>query len=303
MKKLLLLTFAMTIILSFVSCSSSSSSQENNSSTESLNKSIDELFSVNSIYYTVNFEQILKSDTDTITTTNTSKIKLVNEPYVTWSEFKNSVSHTNTKKTETITEMYQKATEDGLELLYRGDSSSTDWQKNIIDDKTIAEKYIENTKNNMKAEHYILSANLDSFKMEKKQDGLIKYNGTISQSSVVEAYKKYLRNFYVDAGLIKSEKELSNKEMLKEISSGEIAAVTVGIPSLALTDKPIPVTFWVNEKNNKISKVEIDKINATQALLDMTFEGSKDKMPKVEKAILTYEVLEINTFDEIPIPQ
>ena len=303
MKKSLFCSIVIVALLFLASCGSSSSSQKNNSSTESLNKSIDALFSVNSIYYTSNFEQILKSDTDTITTTNTTKIKLINEPYVVWSEIKNSVSSTNRQETETIIEAYQKATEDGLELLYRGKTSSTDWQKNTIEDKTIAEKYIENAKNNMKAEHYILSANLDSFKMEKKQDGLIKYSGTISQASVVEAYKKYLRNFYVYGGLIKSDKELSNNEMLKEITNGGIPELTVGIPSLAFSDKPIPVTVWVNEKNNKISKVEIDKINATQALLDMTFEGSKDKMPKIEKAILTYEVLEINTFDEIPMPQ
>lgn len=303
MKKLLLCSIFMAALLFLVGCGGDSIMQKSDSSRENLNESIDAMLSVNSIYYTSNYEQILKSDTDTITTKSTSEIKRINEPFVTWSQVKNAVSHTNVPETETIIETYQKATEEGLELFYRGNTSLTEWEKSTIDDKIQAEKYIDRSKDLMKAEHYILDASLESFKMSGKQDGLIKYSGTISQTSVIEAYKKYLRNFYIDAGLIESDKELSNNEMLKEITNGKILELTVGIPSLAFSDKPIPISVWVNEKNNMISKVEIDKINVIQALLDMTFEGSKDKMPKVERAILTYEVLEINTFDEIPMPQ
>ena len=77
----------------------------------------------------------------------------------------------------------------------------------------------------------------------------------------------------------------------------------VGIPSLAFSDKPIPITVWVNEKSNTITKVEINKINVIQAMFDKNIMGMKGEVTKVEKAILTYEVIGMNTFDEIPMPQ
>lgn len=100
--------------------------------------------------------------------------------------------------------------------------------------------------------------------MIENQNGLLKFSGNISQASVIEAYEKYYREFYFDGGLIKGDKELANRdELRKEITSGRI----------------------------------------NEAILNKTFEGINDKVPKVEKAILTYEIKEVNTLDEIPMPQ
>lgn len=301
MNKSLLLTITILTTLFLFSCGEKTPSQ-NDMASNSLNKSIESILSVNSISYVSNYEQKLTTDADTITTITTSEIKRIDEPFVIWNKVQNTESHTNAQTKETSNESYQERTKDGLELFYRG--KDTEWTKSTMNDTAQVNQYIEHSKAFIEACYYLLNTNLDSFKMIENQDGLLKFSGNISQSSVVEAYEKYFREFYIDRGLIRGDKELSNKdELLKEITSGEINELMVGIPSLAFSDKPTPIMIWVNGKNNEISRVEINKIDVTQAILNKSFGGTNNKVPKVEKSILTYDVLEINTFDEIPKPQ
>jgi hypothetical protein len=105
MKKLLLLAFAITIILCFTSCGTNNSSQENDLPTDNLKQAIDSASSINSISYTTNYEQILKSDTDTTTTISIVENKRMKEPFVMWSK---TVLQTNGQTNNTI-EFYQKA--------------------------------------------------------------------------------------------------------------------------------------------------------------------------------------------------
>jgi hypothetical protein len=301
MNKSILLTVIILTTLFLFSCGEKNPSQ-NDMTSNSLNKSVESILSVTSISYVSNYEQKLTTDDDTITTITKSEIKRIDEPFVIWSKVQSAESHTNGQTKETSVESYQDRTKNGLELFSRG--SNTEWTKSTMDDTTQVNQYIEQSKAFIKACYYLLNTNLDSFKMIENQDGLLKYSGNISQSSVVEAYKKYFREFYINGGLIKGDKELSNKdELLKEITSGEINELMVGIPSLAFSDKSTPIIIWVNAKNNEISKVEINKIDVTQAILNKSFGGANNKVPKVEKSILTYDVLEINTIDEIPMPQ
>ncbi|MBK5261576.1 MAG: hypothetical protein JJE17_03250 [Peptostreptococcaceae bacterium] len=295
MKKLLLFAFAITTILGFVSCGTNNSSQKNVASTDSLKQAIDSVSSANSLYYVTNYEEILKSDTDITTTISTTENKSMKDPFVMWTK---GVTEINAELKQPG-ESYLKATGNGIELSVR--IGGTEWQKTPPNNNQAQTKImIDFSESFIKASCYLLSANLDSFKMDDNQDGLIKYSGTISQSSVVETYKQCIRDIFIDTNLIRPDKEIPD-DLLKEITSGKIPELMAGIPSLAFTDKPIPVTIWVNEKNNTITKVEIDKTNVMQAIFDKF--PLKDKVRKVEKAILTYKVIGINTFDEIPMPE
>lgn len=295
MKKLLLLAFAITTILCFVSCGTNNSSQKNDVPTDSLKQAIDSVSSINSLSYITNYEQILKSDTDTTTTISTTENKSMKDPFVMWTK---TVTQINAESKQSG-ESYLKATGNVFEVAMRRDG--TEWQKETPSDNQANTQILINyAESVIKASCYLLSANLDSFKMDENQDGLIEYSGTISQSSVVETYKKCIRDTYIDTNLIRPDKEIPD-DLLKEITSGKIPELMVGIPSLAFSDKPIPVTVWVNERSNTITKVEIDKTNVIQAIFDKF--PLKDKVRKVEKAILTYKVIGINTFDEIPMPQ
>lgn len=302
MKKTLLLIIMIATTLFLMSCVEKSLSQKNDMRSDSLNKSIASILSINSISYVSNYEQKLNTDHGAITTKTLSKVKRIEEPFVIWSKVQNTESHTNAQTKESITESYQKSTQNGLVLFYRG--SDTEWTKSTIDDANQVNQYIEHSKSFRKACHYLLNTNLDSFIMIENQNGLLKFSGNISQASVVEAYEKYYREFYFDGGLIKGDKELTNKdELRKEITSGKINELMSGIPSLAFSNKPIPIMIWINLEKNQITKIEINKTNVTQAILNKTFEGINNKVPKVEKAILTYEIKEVNTLDEIPMPQ
>ncbi len=166
---------------------------------------------------------------------------------------------------------HYKATGNSIETAVR--VGGTEWSKSTSnDDQAQTQILINYFESFIKADCYLLRANLDRFKMEDNQDGLIQYSGTISQSSIVEAYRLYFRDFYIYSNLIQPDEEVSN-DLLKEITSGKIDVLMVGIPSLAFSDKPIPITVWVNEKSNTITKVEIDKINAIQAMFDKNIMG------------------------------
>jgi hypothetical protein len=298
MKKLLLLALAITTILCFASCGTNNSSQENELPTDNLKKAIDSISSANSLSYTIKSEQIWKSDTDTTTNIGTAEYKVIKDPFVMWTK---NVFQTNAQPKQGG-ETYQKFTKNGFESAVRGEG--TEWQKSTpLSDQAEVQKLADYYNIMINAEFYLLSANLNSFKMDDNKDGLVKYSGTISQTSVVENYKMYIRDSLINTNLLNKEidKEISNDEILKEITSGENDMLMAGIPGLAFADKPIPVTVWVNEKNNTIAKYQIDKMNAIQAIMNL---GEKDgKVLKVEKAISTFEVIGINTFDELPMPE
>jgi|GEM_PF-5749785 len=189
MKKLLLLAFAITTVLCFVSCGTNNSSQKNDLPTDRLKQAIDSVSSTNSIYYVENYEQILKSDTDTTTTISTTENKSTKDPFVMWIK---SVKQINTEPKQ-VSELYQKATGNSIETAVR--VGGTEWSKSTSnDDQAQTQILINYFESFIKAGCYLLSANLDSFKMDDNQDGLIKYSGTISQSSIVESYKQYLRD-------------------------------------------------------------------------------------------------------------
>ena len=295
MKKLILFALTITTILCFVSCGTDTSSKESDAATDILKQAIDSVSSINSLYYVSDYEQILKSDTDTTTTISTTENKSTKEPFVMWTK---SVTQINAEPKQ-IRESYQRANENGIETAIR--AGDTEWSKSTLngDQAQILINYYESF---IKASCYLLSANLDSFKMDENQDGLMKYSGTISQSSIVETYKQCLRDSYINTNLIPPDKEIPN-DLRKEIINGKINVLMVGIPSLAFADKPIPITVWVNEKSSTIAKVEIDKINVIQAMFDKNIMGKKGEVTTVEKAILTYEVVGIDTFDELPMPQ
>lgn len=301
MNKSIILVLIILTTLFLYSCSEKTPSQ-NDMPLDHLNKSIESILSVTSISYVSNYEQKLTTTDDIITTMTKSEIERIDEPFSIWSKVQNVESHSNGQKKETTVESYQKRTENGLVMFSRG--SNMEWTESTMDDTTQVNQYIEHSKAFIKACHYLLKSNLDSFKMLENQDGIIKFSGEITQASVVEAYKMYYREFYINGGLIKGDKDLTNKDdLLKEITSGEINELMVGIPSLAFSDESTSIIIWVNAKNNEISKVEINKIDATQEILNKTFGDANNKVPKAEKSILTYDILEINTVNEIPMPQ
>ena len=303
MNKTLLLAIIIGITLFFFGCSENNPSQDNREEFESLNNSIESILSINSLSYVSLNEQNLKTNDDTITIITTTENKRIDEPFVIWSKVQKTESHANEQTNETTTELYQASTEKGLEMFYRiGDM---EWTKNTtMKDPTMVNQYIEQSNNFLKACYYLLNTNLDSFELIENQEGLLKFSGFISQSSVVEAYEKYYREFFVNGGLIKESKELPSKdELLEEITSGNIYELMNGIPSLAFSDKSTPITIWVNTEDNEISKVEIDEIDVTKAIANKSFEGADSKVPEVEKSILTYDILEINTIDEISMPE
>lgn len=304
MKRILLLAVMVTALL-LASCGDNSSPQKGGTSTEVLKNAVDALSSINSFHYTHYDEQILDFQTHTSSAIMISEIKRVSKPLAIWAHttHKNLYSNSQAKDSEAAMESYQGITDDGKGwvVYFRGENE--EWQKNMVEDEEQAGTFIENVQNSMKSSQYLLNENLSSFKISGKEDGRIKYSGGISRDSIVEAYKQYARDFYAFGGMVRRDENLSNKELLEEITGGKVYELMVGMPSLAFSAEPTPVTVWVDEKKNVIVKVEIDRIKATQAMVATIFEETEDSAPKVEKAVSIYELVEFDTFNEIPMPE
>lgn len=292
MQKLLVLFLTIAAILWLVACGTNNPSQKNELSTDILRQAVDAISPINSIYYISNYEELLETGTGIETTVSATEVKMLKNPFVMW---KKTIIAPN----ETW-ELYDRATEKGFETSIRG--TGTEWQTSTSVDVVSAEKSIEFNENFILSKLYLLRENLNSFKVEESQDGYIQYSGTISQTSIVEAYRLYFREFYISSNLIQPDQEVQDN-LLEEITRGEIDVLMVGLPSLAFAEKPIVITVWVNEEDNTITKVKVDKTNVIQSLYDRNIRGEKGKVIKVEKATETYKIIAINTFDELPMPQ
>ncbi|MFA5531042.1 MAG: hypothetical protein WDA11_10300, partial [Thiohalomonadaceae bacterium] len=76
-------------------------------------------------------------------------------------------------------------------------------------------------KDTREAQLYLLRANADSFQFVEEAEAdwetVLKYSGSISPSSAIEAYKVYLRKRYVEMDLLRELDDPSSEELKDEI--------------------------------------------------------------------------------------
>lgn len=187
-----------------------------------LQKTIDQLSNVNSYELTIDKEQKFIVNDKTVTSQKITNQKAVLEPFVHWSR----TDSTNAKIYEegqdrTLSETYQVMNGDQLDIFMRFRSDKevltengnvlSGWNKVNTSTKEQAD-WIKNTvRSNLEAQIYLLSSNMETFKLVENidplEENLLKYEGRLKQTTILDAYQKYIRGIYVAGGIIKRIKE------------------------------------------------------------------------------------------------
>ena len=168
---------------------------------------------------------------------------------------------------------------------------------------------IKMVRSNLDAQLYLLKSNIDSFQMsqelERKDENIVRYDGYIEPATVLEAYKLYLRDLYVQMQMLPNLENPSHVELRSEIINAEYPELQFGISKLAYSEEFIPVSLWINKNTTSIEKVVIDESSVLQSLLKI--EAPKIDLdledPIVSKSLTTYEIRGIDTLKEIPMPE
>ncbi len=74
----------------------------------------------------------------------------------------------------------------------------------------------------------------------------------------------------------------SSEELKDEIVNGDVLELKVGIPALAYSEEPVPISLWVGKDTLVLLKVEIDKSVVMQPLIKLQLAqmGSDNSNPE-----------------------
>ena len=318
MKKYLMSLLLCSFFLMLAGCGTSDK-EEVAEGNEVLQQTIDQLSQINSYELAISKEQSSIINNKTVTSKKMTNQKVVFEPFVLWSR----TDSTSTRMYEegqdrTLSESYQVSNGDQLDMFMRFSSAEEvpagrepalgEWNKVATSNKEQADWVKDAVRNNLEAQLNLLSSNIESFEIDESNgnpgENLLKYEGYLDPTTILKTYHKYIRNMYVAAGLLMESKDMTLEDLKVEITGGEVLEIKEGIPKLAYSEMPVPVTLWVDENTYELKKVMIDETAVMQAYMEkeMPKVSSDFKDPVVSKAILVYEIGSMNKITEIPMP-
>jgi hypothetical protein len=318
MKKYLMPILLCSFLLLLPGCGISDKAEPPEGS-EVLQQTIDQLSKINSYELTISKEQISTMNDKLITAQKMTNQKVVLEPFVLWSRTDSASTRMYEEgQDRTLSESYQVLNGDQLDMFMRFSSAEEvpagretalgEWNKVTTSNKEQADWVKDAVRNNLEAQLYLLSSNIESFELVESNgnpgENLLKYEGYLDQTTILKTYKKYIRVMYVAAGLLKESKEMTLGDLKVEIIGGEVLEIKEGIPKLAYSEMPVPVTLWVDENTYELKKVMIDETAVMQAYMEkeMPKINSDFKDPVVSKALLLYEIGSMDKITEIPMP-
>ena len=318
MRKYLILILLCSFFLMLAGCGASDKAEVSDGN-EVLQQTIDQLSKINSYELTISKEQTSNMYDKIVTSKKMTNQKVVFEPFVLWSR----TDSTSTRIYEegqdrTLSESYQVLNGDQLDMFMRFSSAEEvpagrepslgEWNKVATSNKEQADWVKDAVRNNLEAQLYLLSSNIESFELVESNgnpgENLLKYEGHLDQTTILKTYQKYIRAIYVAAGLLKESKDMTLEDLKVEIIGGEVLEIKEGIPKLAYSEMPVPVTLWVDENTYELKKARIDETAVMQAYMEkeMPKINLDFKNPVVSKAILVYEIGSTDKITEISMP-
>lgn len=313
-----LIFFVILLMFSLYGCSNTDRPAVSEVNKE-ISQAIERLSKANSYEYMLSTEDITTYGDKQVISKSNSEQKLIFEPFVRWGKTDSTSIRIDGKQYRTVNEGYYVADNNQLDFYLRFSSQEEpnsekesvlgNWEKNSTTDKDQIDWTIKMVRSNLDAQFYLLKSNIDSFQMseelERQDVNIVRYDGYIEPATVLEAYKLYLRDFYVQMKMLPNLENPSHEELRSEIINGEHPELQFGISKLAYSEELIPVSLWINKNNTSIEKVVIDESSVLQSLLKI--ETPKIDLdleePIVSKSLTTYEIRGIDTLKEIPMPE
>lgn len=318
MKKQFILIFIFLFLLNLSGCGDTSIS-DTSGDDKVLLQAIDLLTKVNSYELTTSrVESITFGDKQAISQTITEK-KVIFEPFASWSRTDSTATRIfEGGQSRSLREVYQVLNEDQLNLFMRYSPTEEatignepvlgEWEKISTSTKEQADWTIDKMRNDFDAQLYLLSTNIDTFKIvendEVKDESILKYDGYLEQTTILEAYQKYIRDIFVKGNMLPDSKNLSLEDLKNEITGGDLPEIKVGIPKLVYSEKPVPISLWIDKSTFELKKVIVDETLVMQSYMEKEIPKSNPELeePIVSKVLLTYEIKSIDNLKEIPMP-
>ena len=318
MKKQLIPILIFLFLLNLSGCGDTSIS-DTSGDDKVLLQSIDLLSKVNSYELTTSrVETTTFGDKQLISQIITEQ-KIILEPFVSW--WRTDSTSTGIYENgpiRSLNEGYQVLNDDQIDLFMRYSHTEDanignepvlgEWEKIATSTKEQADWTFDNMRSNFDAQLYLLSSNIDTFKIvesdEGKDENILKYDGYLEQTTILEAYQKYIRTPYVKGNMLTDSKNMSLEDLKKEITDGDLLDIKTGIPKLAYSEKPVPISLWIDKSTFELKKVTVDETLVMQSYMEKEILKANPDLeePIVSKALLTYEIRSIDNLKEIPMP-
>ena len=244
--------------------------------------------------------------------------KIIFKPFVSWTRTASILARIDGSQYRSLTEVYQILNDDQLNFYMRYSPSENsdidkeltlgEWETIATVPKEQADWTTEAMRSNIDAQLFLLSSNIDTFRLtendEVKDENILQYDGYLEQSSILEAYQKYIRNYYVKVNMLAESKDMSLEELKKEITDGDLLEVKVGIPKLAYSEKSVPISLWIDKRTFELKRVIVDETLIMQAYIEKEIPKVNPDLEKsiVLNALLTYEIRSTDSQKEIPMP-
>lgn len=270
-KRLVIFTLAICVLV-LCSCGTEVSKEGPSDENKALSKAFEILSRVNSFEYVVHTQEETQFGNKIVVSNSKTDRKEIKEPLVIWGKYINEVIRTGGEHSRIISETYQRADHKKFEFYMRFGSTEnnaeqepqlSDWQETIDTNKEQIEMTLEFAKGRREAELYLLSSNMESFRFVEETETVasntLRYDGSIDPSTAIEAYKTYLRDYYVQFNMVRELKDPSLDDLKKEITSGDVAELQSGIPQYAYAEESVPISIWISKDTFELKKVVIDK--------------------------------------------
>lgn len=317
MKKKLIPILIILMLLNLSGCGDTSNSDTSGDDKVIL-QTIDLLSKVNSYELTTSrIESTAFGDKQLKSQTITEQ-KIIFEPFVSWTRTNSTSARIDGSQHRSLREVYE-ALNDGQLDIYMRYSPDEDpavgnelvlgeWEKISTVPKEQADWFIDSMRSYFDAQLYLLSENVDTFKLvendETKDENILQYDGYLEQTTILEAYQKYIRNTYVKGNMLADSKDMSLEDLKNEIIDGDLLEIKAGIPKLVYSEKPVSISVWIDKSTFELKKVTVDETLVMQAYMEKELPKANLDLdePVVEKALLTYEIKSIDNLKEIQMP-
>jgi hypothetical protein len=317
MKKYLIPFLIFIFVLHLSGCGNTGISQTTSDHTALLH-TIDQLSKINSYELTETRVESTAFGDKQLRTQKTTEMKLIFEPFASWSSSSSTSLQIDGSQYKALNEAYQALEDDNLNIYMRyghRENSEIDqeidlgeWEKVSSVPKEQSNWFFDMMRSNFDAQIYLLDSNIDTFEFvendQVKDENMLQYDGYLEQQTILEAYQKYIRNVYVNGNMLPKSNDMSLEDLKTEITDGELYEIKVGIPKLAYSEKPVPVSLWIDKSTFALKKVIIDETLVMQSYMEKEMPKTNPNLgpPIVSKALLTFEIKSIDKLKEIPMP-
>ena len=317
MRKIVIMSLAVLLLFGFTGCGAKEDARFKENAKDIVFNAVSKLSEANSIEYSyTEATELMFSDATRSLSFSESEIKMLRTPFTIFSRIMTE-NESDGEQGKFYREMYSTVDNGILSIFVRPsfDSSNTElgeWHLTMEADEKLTTSFITSNIMTFQAAQFIIESNIDSFTYVETEnagkDALVKFKGAIDPQTVLDAYRIYLRESFLEVPTtptpLRNIDDPTDEQIKDEIRSGEHYELLHGIPSLAFSDGPTPIFIWIEKESMTIKIIEVDRREEVQAISDtIAAQESYLQEATCEKAFAIFEIFGTDTFTTMVRPE